>query len=231
MFFSPHGEKSVSPRKNSKTWKTCTCRRVGSWPFWCCSSFFLDPSRWWTCCWVSWWRLGSVHDLSGWSLVAQRGQAIKTVSTIEREQLEVDFAKKCLWEMIDKGLGQDCARGWKNSRRFIVVQSFCWSIGYDISWPHPVPRIWNPSCATGHADQDGDNRISEEEYRNVLRTPQASRWFHGIEEDRIEIYSSIGWGDSDEVEHDDNSPKAMAALTSLGVDVEAALDYGLLSCG
>eukprot|EP00913_Durusdinium_trenchii_P019614 g18439.t1 len=43
------------------------------------------------------------------------------------------------------------------------------------------------------ADQDGDNRISEEEYRNVLRTPQA-----------------------------------MAALTSLGVDVEAALDYGRL---
>lgn len=74
-------------------------------------------------------------------------EAIKTVSTIEREQLEVDFAKKCLWEMIDKG----------------------------------------------HADQDGDNRISEEEYRNVLRTPQA-----------------------------------MAALTSLGVDVEAALDYGRL---
>ncbi|CAK9113664.1 Voltage-dependent T-type calcium channel subunit alpha-1G (Voltage-gated calcium channel subunit alpha Cav3.1) [Durusdinium trenchii] len=74
-------------------------------------------------------------------------EAIKTVSTIEREQLEVDFAKKCLWEMIDKG----------------------------------------------QADQDGDNRISEEEYRNVLRTPQA-----------------------------------MAALTSLGVDVEAALDYGRL---
>ncbi|CAK9097156.1 unnamed protein product [Durusdinium trenchii] len=74
-------------------------------------------------------------------------EAIKTVSTIEREQLEVDFAKKCLLEMIDKG----------------------------------------------QADQDGDNRISEEEYRNVLRTPQA-----------------------------------MAALTSLGVDVEAALDYGRL---
>ena len=31
-------------------------------------------------------------------------QAVKTVSTIEREQLEVDFAKKVLWEMIDKGL-------------------------------------------------------------------------------------------------------------------------------
>ena len=30
-------------------------------------------------------------------------QAVKTVSTIEREQLEVDFAKKVLWEMIDKG--------------------------------------------------------------------------------------------------------------------------------
>lgn len=30
-------------------------------------------------------------------------EAIKTVSTIEREQLEVDFAKKCLLEMIDKG--------------------------------------------------------------------------------------------------------------------------------
>ncbi|CAJ1347844.1 unnamed protein product [Effrenium voratum] len=74
-------------------------------------------------------------------------EAIKTVSTIEREQLEVDFAKKCLWEMIDKG----------------------------------------------HADEDGDNRISEQEYRNVLRTPQA-----------------------------------MTALTSLGVDVEAALDYGRL---
>ena len=25
----------------------------------------------------------------------------------------------------------------------------------------------------GQADQDGDNRISEEEYRNVLKTPQA----------------------------------------------------------
>ena len=30
-------------------------------------------------------------------------EAVKTVSTIEREQLEVDFAKKVLWEMIDKG--------------------------------------------------------------------------------------------------------------------------------
>ena len=50
-------------------------------------------------------------------------------------------------------------------------------------------KLW----VEGHADQDGDNRISEEEYRAVLRTPQA-----------------------------------MAALTSLGVDVEAALDYGRL---
>ena len=55
--------------------------------------------------------------------------------------------------------------------------------------------------------------------------------WHWRRSKHIEIYSSIGWGDSDEVEHDDNSPKAMAALTSLGVDVEAALDYGLLSCG
>ena len=30
-------------------------------------------------------------------------EAIKTVSTIEREQLEVDFAKRVLWEMISKG--------------------------------------------------------------------------------------------------------------------------------
>ncbi|CAE7592974.1 Cacna1h [Symbiodinium natans] len=74
-------------------------------------------------------------------------EAVKTVSTIEREQLEVDFAKKVLWEMIDKG----------------------------------------------HADEDGDNRISEQEYRKVLRTPEA-----------------------------------MTALASLGVDVEAALDYGKL---
>lgn len=74
-------------------------------------------------------------------------EAVKTVSTIEREQLEVDFAKKVLWEMIDKG----------------------------------------------HADEDGDNRISEQEYRKVLHTPEA-----------------------------------MTALTSLGVDVEAALDYGKL---
>lgn len=86
---------------------------------------------------------------------------------------------------LTKALGKIVREGEKNSRRFILVQSFCWTIiGYDISWPHPVPRIWNPSYATGHADQDGDNRISEEEYRNVLRTPQASRWFHGIEEDR-----------------------------------------------
>ena len=30
-------------------------------------------------------------------------EAINTVSTIEREQLEVDFAKKALWELINKG--------------------------------------------------------------------------------------------------------------------------------
>ena len=33
-------------------------------------------------------------------------EAIKTVSTIEREQLEVDFAKRVLWEMISKGTCQ-----------------------------------------------------------------------------------------------------------------------------
>eukprot|EP00435_Cladocopium_sp_Y103_P062843 s271_g24.t1 len=64
-------------------------------------------------------------------------EAIKTVSTIEREQLEVDFAKR--------------------------------------------------------ADTDGDNCISEEEYMAVLQKPEA-----------------------------------MTALTSLGVDVDAALDYGKL---
>ncbi|CAJ1387619.1 unnamed protein product [Effrenium voratum] len=74
-------------------------------------------------------------------------EAIKTVSTIEREQLEVDFAKKALWELINKG----------------------------------------------DADEDGDNRISEQEFMNVLQKPQA-----------------------------------VTALTSLGVDVEAALDYGKL---
>ena len=31
------------------------------------------------------------------------GQAIKTVSTIEREQLEVDFAKRVLWDLISRG--------------------------------------------------------------------------------------------------------------------------------
>lgn len=74
-------------------------------------------------------------------------EAINTVSTIEREQLEVDFAKKALWELINKG----------------------------------------------DADEDGDNRISEQEFVNVLQKPQA-----------------------------------VTALTSLGVDVEAALDYGKL---
>lgn len=74
-------------------------------------------------------------------------EAINTVSTIEREQLEVDFAKKALWELINKG----------------------------------------------DADEDGDNRISEQEFINVLQKPQA-----------------------------------VTALTSLGVDVEAALDYGKL---
>lgn len=150
-----------------------TGRRVGSWPSWCCSSFFSDPWPSWTCSWVCWWRrhlgsqggpltnlgcwrlswgdvrernqgttlnnsihfasfLGPCSDFSEaermwtapvllldmytffrWSLLvcyplsrmgqSWQSQAIKTVSTIEREQLEVDFAKKCLWEMIDKG--------------------------------------------------------------------------------------------------------------------------------
>lgn len=31
------------------------------------------------------------------------GKAIKTVSTIEREQLEVDFAKRVLWDLINRG--------------------------------------------------------------------------------------------------------------------------------
>ncbi|CAK9096275.1 unnamed protein product [Durusdinium trenchii] len=74
-------------------------------------------------------------------------EAIKTVSTIEREQLEVDFAKRVLWDLIDKG----------------------------------------------EADTDGDNCISEDEYMAVLQKPEA-----------------------------------MTALTSLGVDVDAALDYGKL---
>lgn len=74
-------------------------------------------------------------------------EAIKTVSTIEREQLEVDFAKRVLWDLINRG----------------------------------------------EADTDGDNCISEEEYMAVLQKPEA-----------------------------------MTALTSLGVDVDAALDYGKL---
>jgi len=74
-------------------------------------------------------------------------EAIKTVSMMEREQLEVDFAKKVLWDVISKG----------------------------------------------EADSDGDNKISEEEFMKVLRKPEA-----------------------------------VMALTSLGVDVEAALDYGKL---
>ena len=28
-------------------------------------------------------------------------------------------------------------------------------------------------CLSGHADEDGDNRISEQEYRKVLHTPEA----------------------------------------------------------
>ena len=48
----------------------------------------------------------------------------------------------------------------------------------------------------GAADEDGDNRISEQEFVNVL-----------------------------------SKPEAVTALTSLGVDVDAALDYGPeLSC-
>ena len=43
----------------------------------------------------------------------------------------------------------------------------------------------------GAADEDGDNRISEQEFVNVL-----------------------------------SKPEAVTALTSLGVDVDAALDYG-----
>lgn len=74
-------------------------------------------------------------------------EAIKTVSEIEREQMDVDFAKKALWELISKGA----------------------------------------------ADEDGDNRISEQEFVNVL-----------------------------------SKPEAVTALTSLGVDVDAALDYGKL---
>ena len=106
----------------------------------------------------------------------------------------------------------------------------------------------SPTCFfAGHADQDGDNRISEEEYRNVLRTPQASwKW-----DQVVKIASNIGsitvdhWWllqtpaafcyvfSSTTLHRTDvllprSPPKAMAALTSLGVDVEAALDYGAL---
>lgn len=37
------------------------------------------------------------------------GKAIKTVSTIEREQLEVDFAKRVLWDLINRGRHVDAS--------------------------------------------------------------------------------------------------------------------------
>ena len=55
-------------------------------------------------------------------LVGVLVETVSTVATLEREQLDIDFAQKVLWEMIDKG----------------------------------------------GADEDGDNRISETEYVNLL---------------------------------------------------------------
>ena len=234
MFFSPHGEKSVSPRKNSKTWKTCTCRRVGSWPFWCCSSFFLDPSRWWTCCWVSWWRLGSVHDLSGWSLVC-------TAWTGDQD---------CVYHRtgtIGSGLcqevfvGNDWQRPWarlcERVKKFLPIYSctefllnhhWLWHIMTTPSTQDLKSFMCHRTCRSGWWQPNLWGRVSQcfKDSPGISVIP-----WHWRRSKHIEIYSSIGWGDSDEVEHDDNSPKAMAALTSLGVDVEAALDYGLLSCG
>lgn len=80
-------------------------------------------------------------------LVGVLVETVSTVATLEREQLDIDFAQKVLWEMIDKG----------------------------------------------GADEDGDNRISETEYVNLLSRPEAAK-----------------------------------ALTVLGVDMTAALDYGIL---
>lgn len=80
-------------------------------------------------------------------LVGVLVETVSTVATLEREQLDIDFAQKVLWEMIDKG----------------------------------------------GADEDGDNRISETEYVNLL-----------------------------------SRPEAVKALTVLGVDMTAALDYGIL---
>ena len=99
-------------------------------------------------------------------------EVINTVSTIEREQLEVDFAKKALWELINKG---DLSRSKPIRSRF----------------HHDFSLVEEVFEAAGDADEDGDNRISEQEFVNVLSKPQA-----------------------------------VTALTSLGVDVEAALDYG-----
>lgn len=59
-------------------------------------------------------------------LVGVLVETVSTVATIEREQLDIDFAQKVLWEMIDKG----------------------------------------------GADEDGDNRISEMEYVNLLSRRQ-----------------------------------------------------------
>ena len=58
-------------------------------------------------------------------LVGVLVETVSTVATLEREQLDIDFAQKVLWEMIDKG----------------------------------------------GADEDGDNRISETEYVNLLSRP------------------------------------------------------------
>ena len=60
-------------------------------------------------------------------LVGVLVETVSTVATLEREQLDIDFAQKVLWEMIDKG----------------------------------------------GADEDGDNRISETEYVNLLSRQEA----------------------------------------------------------
>lgn len=62
-------------------------------------------------------------------LVGVLVETVSTVATLEREQLDIDFAQKVLWEMIDKG----------------------------------------------GADEDGDNRISETEYVNLLSRPVGKR--------------------------------------------------------
>eukprot|EP00434_Breviolum_minutum_P033560 symbB.v1.2.029697.t1/scaffold3274.1/size59892/5 len=59
-------------------------------------------------------------------------EAIKTVSTIEREQLEVDFAKRVLWDLINRGEADTDGDNCISEEEYMAAMTALTSLGVDV---------------------------------------------------------------------------------------------------